>query len=209
MRVALLLAALVSAGALAAPPEDAPLEDLGDRLRFGLSAGIGTIIPLRTLLVEGEARFGYQVTSRFSAFAVGGGTWGTSSNTYLAFVGGIVEYLPVDFLSVGGGVVFGYGRVAGFNPDRPSFEEGPTFISEPDAAGFSGTFKPGLDLRVGWNTARGRPPGFRRLGLTFGFDLKMFFHTDLKLLWGPGLGTVTNQSILTFAPMVVVGFDSR
>ena len=90
-------------------------------------------------------------------------------------------------------------------------DDGPLSISEPATAGSGGTFKPGLDLRFGFNTAPGRPPGFRRLGFTFGFDAKLFFHTDLNFGWGQ-LGrpvVTTTQSIVTISPMVVIGFDSR
>jgi hypothetical protein len=214
---------LASGGALAEPPLDAPLADRaladpGDRVRYGVSASLGALVPLKTVMIEAEARFGYQVSNQFSAFAMGGASWGFGSGTYLLFLGGIAEFSPIDCCYVGAGPVFAYGRVnVSTFSSAPSTDVTLVSVDEPDAAGAFGVFKPGLDLRFGFNTGQGRPPAFRRPGFTIGVDVKIFFHTDLKLGWSGTTGgrfgaftlANTTESIVTFTPMIVLGFDSR
>jgi hypothetical protein len=206
----LLLSAVLSTAALAQQPGDAPLvlEDLGRRVRWGLSASVGLIVPLTGFMIQAEARFGYQASRQFGAFIVGGAGTGFGG-TYFIHTGAIVEFTPVDFFYLGGGPVAAWGRLARFNAGGT----GLVTVSEPAAAGFNGVWKPGLSVRLGFSTAQSRPPTFRRPGFTFGFEGLLLFHTDMTLGWSqrPSFSppVTTTQSMVTITPMLTLGFDSR
>lgn len=207
---AVVLTALLSSAALAQQPDDAPvLQDLGDRVRWGLSASLGLVVPLAGLMIQAEARFGYQVSRQFSAFIVGGAGTGFGG-TYFIHTGAIVEFCPVDFFYLGGGPIAAWGRLAMFNNSGSG--TGLVTVGEPPSAGFSGVWKPGLSVRFGFSTAQSRPPTFRRPGFTFGFEGLMLFHTDMTLGWQQQQfrpPVTTTQSVITLTPMLVIGFDSR
>ncbi|MDP1824287.1 MAG: hypothetical protein Q8L48_13620 [Archangium sp.] len=207
MRAAL-LCAVFSTGAFAQQFTDAPLEDTGGRVRWGLSASVGAILPIGQLLLQAEARLGYQPSRQFSAYLSGGGSLGVGGS-FLIHAGAIAEFSPVDFFYLGGGPVAAWGRLAMFNFGGT----GLVSVAEPPAAGFSGVWKPGLSLRFGFATAASRPPTFRRPGFTFGFEGLLLFHTDMTLGWSRqpifSPPVTTTQSIVTITPMLTLGFDSR
>lgn len=204
---AVLLTAVLSTAALAQQPGDAPLvlEDLGGRVRWGLSASVGLLVPLTGFMLQAEARFGYQASRQFSAFIIGGAGTGLGG-TFFIHTGAIVEFCPVDFLYLGGGPVAAWGRLAMFNSGGGT---GLVTVAEP---GFTSAWKPGLSVRFGFSTAQSRPPTFRRPGFTFGFEGLLLFHADMTLGWSQrafSLPVTTTQSMVTLTPMLTLGFDSR
>lgn len=203
----MVLTAVLSTAALAQQPVDAPLvlEDLGGRVRWGLSASVGLIVPLTGLMIQAEARFGYQASRQFSAFIVGGAGTGFGG-TFFIHTGALVEFTPVDFFYLGGGPVAAWGRLAMFNSGGGT---GLVTVAEP---GFTAAWKPGLSVRFGFSTAQSRPPTFRRPGFTFGFEGLLLFHPDMTLGWSQrpfSAPVTTTQSMVTITPMLTMGFDSR
>ncbi len=249
MKKTLLLTALVSASAFAqevspppppppppppqqqmyAPPPpsqpamDAPLEDPGGRVRWGVSGNLGWHAPQSAFTIGAEGRIGYQVSNMFAAYAVVGATAGfgigaqvsvsgaSASITALSYyyLGAIAELMFADLFYVGGGPVIANGGLVGVSGSATSSGN-----SEAIAIAHVGAM-PGLDLRLGLGFGRARAPSFRRGGFNLGIDALILFHPNAvvireKVVNGTGTGSVrTNELAVTVTPMLTLGYDAR
>lgn len=246
MKKTIVLAALVSSAAFAqetpppppppapaaavapAPmPADAPMEDTGGRVRWGLNANIGWHAPSPAFTLGGEGKIGYVFSNLFNAYAVIGGTFGigfgvntsipgaaTASITAISYYyfGAIAELMFGNLFYVGAGPIFASGGYAGVTAGADS--SGVAEVSTITSAGF----KPGVDLRLGLGFGRPKgPPSFRRGGFNLGLDAMMLFHPNSLITTvkadGPngsaGASVTTNGLTVSVVPMLTLGYESR
>jgi|GEM_PF-2667203 hypothetical protein len=244
MNKTLLLTALVSASAFAqeampppppppppqpiavAPaPADAPMEDPGGRVRWGVSGNLGWHIPTPAFTLGAEGRIGYQVSNMFSAYAVLGGTFGlgfgvsTSVNgasvtaTVLSYwyFGALAELMLGNLFYVAGGPILANGVYATALVGASS--EGRAQVANVTAAGW----KPGIDIRLGLGLGRQHPaPSFRRGGFNIGLDALILFHPNSIITTvtadangNAGAGVTTNGLTASVVPMLMLGYDGR
>lgn len=247
MRNSLLLTALVSASAFAQetppppppplpPPQpvavaspvsrpmDAPMEDPGGRVRWGVSGNLGWHIPQSAFTFGAEGRIGYQVSNLFSAYAIVGGTVGLgiggSVNTTGASVsitalsyyyfGAIGEVMLGDLFYFGGGPVLANGALAGVSASGGTGGAGVTTVVDTG-------LMPGLDLRLGLGLGRPHgPPSFRRGGFNLGINALILLHPDTTVGRASvnadgtlGAEIKSNELIATVTPMLMLGYDAR
>lgn len=238
MNKTLLLTALVSASAFAqetppppppAPPPsapmvaDAPMEDPGGRVRWGVSGNLGWHLPQSAFTFGAEGRIGYQVTNMFGAYAIVGGTVGLGiggnvsasgasvSITALSYYyfGAIAELMFGNLFYVGAGPVLANGALAGVSASGGTSGAQVTTVV---AAGL----KPGLDVRLGLGFGRQRPPSFRRGGFNLGLDALILFHPNAIVGratansdGSAGAEVKTNELAVTVTPMLTLGYDGR
>lgn len=242
MKTTLLLTALVSASALAqesAPPPpppqpvaaapmpmDAPMEDPGGRVRWGVSGNLGWHLPSSAFTFGAEGRIGYQISNMFGAYAIVGGTVGLGfgvstsiqganvSITALSYYyfGAIAELMLGNLFYVGGGPVLANGAYVGASVGASA--DGVAEVKNIVAAGL----KPGLDIRLGLGLGRASgPPSFRRGGFNLGLDALILFHPNSIITTiradGPngtaGAGVTTNGLTVSLVPMLMLGYDAR
>lgn len=243
MKKTLVLAALVSSAAFAqetpppppmppptaaapAPAADAPMEDTGGRVRWGLSANIGWHAPSPALTFGGEGKIGYVFSNLFNAYAVIGGTVGLGfgvntsvqgasvSLTAISYYyfGAIAELMFGNLFYVGAGPIFASGAYVGASVGADA--AGVAEVSNITSAGF----KPGVDLRLGLGFGRPKgPPSFRRGGFNLGLDAMMLFHPNSIITTvkadGPngtaGASVTTNGLTVSVVPMLTLGYESR
>lgn len=202
---------------------DAPLEDPGGRVRWGVSGNLGWHLPQSAFTFGAEGRVGYQVSNMFAAYAVVGGTVGLgiggSVNTSGASVsitavsywyfGALAELMLGNLFYVAGGPVLANGVLAGVSAGGGSGGAQVTTVA-------STGFKPGLDVRLGLGFGRPRPPSFRRGGFNLGLDALVLFHPDAIVGrvqansdGSAGVEVRTQELAVTVTPMLMLGYDSR
>lgn len=241
MKSALVLVSLLSASALAqqetppppppqpmiqAVPVDAPMEDPGGRVRWGVSGNLGWHLPQHAFTLGLEGRVGYQVTNLFSAYAIVGYKVGFGLGVDVSvggakvaanfisnfYVGALAEAIFGNTFFIAGGPVLSNGMLLGGSVGATS-----SGVAQFVGVGSIG-WKPGVDLRLG--LAFGRPrgaPTFRRGGFTLGLDAMILFHPDAVVARatadGPnqafGASVETRETIVTVTPMLMLGYDGR
>lgn len=190
---------------LPARAEEAFLEDTGRRARWGFSAGLGSALGLGGAAMRTELRLGYQVSRRFSLFGVlaGGSSLGPVFGGHFDF-GAAAEFTPVDWFYLGGGLVSSYGTTF------MTVQSAPQFGYAVDPLG--GSFRPALDLRLGFSTGASRPPWFNRFGFNIGVHALLMVHPNMTVTRTSPSGQqsiVRNSVQVAFTPMLTLGFDSR
>ena len=191
---------------LPARAEEAFLEDTGRRARWGFSAGAGSTVGWGGWAMKGELRLGYQVSRRFSLFGLLAGAGG-AANVFGGQVdfGAVAEFTLVDWLYFGGGLVASYGTTSLSLQNTAS-----RFSYATDPLG--GSFRPALDLRIGFSTGASRPPFFSRGGFNIGVHALLMLHPNLTasttLPSGQSAFSPYPAQVI-FTPMLTLGFDSR
>lgn len=240
MNKTLLLTALVATSALAqdaaqpppppapAPvanaPADAPMEDQGGRVRWGVSANIGWHIP-SMFTIGGEGRIGYVFSNLFNAYLIGGGVggFGFGGSVNSGGTGGSVSVSAVSYWYLGAIAELMFGNIfyVGGGPVLASGGFATVGLAASNTAGAISTvthsgFAPGLDLRLGLGFGGQKgPPSFRRGGFNLGLSVLTLFRpgsvvTRLEGGTGGGSATVTtNELFVTAAPMLTLGYDAR
>jgi hypothetical protein len=241
MNKTLLLTALVSASLFAqesAPPppppqplpmanvaSDAPMEDQGGRVRWGLGVNLGWNLPTSAFVGGVEGRIGWQLSRMFSVFGFLGTHFGLGFNASVqgssakggitafgAYYGGaIAEGILADFFSFGGGFLLGSGGYGGIQVGVAS--NGAQTVSVLGQSGFMF----GLDGRLGLNLGRPRgPPSFRRSGFNIGLDVMAIFrpNTTIATETSDAMGNFTANATTTaltasVIPMLTLGYDAR
>ncbi len=210
--------------AMAPAPADAPMEDPGGRVRWGVSGNLGWHIPQSAFTIGAEGRIGYQISNMFSAYAILGGTAGfgigasvsvtgaSASITALSYyyLGAIAEFMFGNLFYVGAGPVIANGGLVGVSGSGST-----TGNSEAMAIAHGGPM-PGLDLRLGLGLGRQHPaPSFRRGGFNIGLDALILLHPNStvireKTVNGTSQGSITtNELAVTVTPMLTLGYDGR
>jgi hypothetical protein len=237
----LLLTALVSASAFAqetAPPPpppqpapvamvaaDAPMEDPGGRVRWGMGVNLGWNIPTSAFVGGVEGRVGWQLSRMLSIFGFLGAHFGLGINASVQgsvaqggvtlfgayYAGAIAEAMLADFFYFGGGALIGSGGYGGFQVGANS--NGATTVSELGQLGLMF----GIDGRLGINLGRPKgPPSYRRSGFNIGLDVMAIFRPNTVIATqtadaSGNFGATVNTNALTASviPMLTLGFDSR
>ena len=203
-------------------PADAPVEDPGGRVRWGVSGNLGWHFPSSAFTFGIDGRVGFQISNLFSAYAIfgagagfgfGGGTQGVSATalTYI-YLGGIAELMFADLFFVGAGPVLAQGAYVGGEVGLSS-----AGISQTIGVSSVG-IKPGLDLRLGIQLGKTNQETHRRGGFSIGLDVLTLMHLDSTITTtrrdGPG-GTTgtpivrTGQLGVSVIPMLMLGYDAR
>lgn len=199
--------------------------DKGGRIRWGTSGNVGWHLPQSMFTIGAEGRIGYQVNNIFSAYGVVGGTAGfgfgvsagfsgvsvSASAISYWYIGGIAEAMFGNLFYVGGGPVLARGGLAGANIGVDS--AGVAQVQEVASSGF----KPGINFRVGFGFGRPMGASHRRSGFNLGIDTLTLFHPNTTVVTtkadGPngsaGIAVTTNETIVSFVPMLTFGYDSR
>lgn len=188
---------------------DAPLSDQGGRVRFGVSAQAGWRTFVSVFVIDVELHVGMQVTQWWSAYGLVKASYSTSGivgNTGAPFIGAIgvmVEAMLNNHIYFAVGPLLGYGTFTGLDAERAI----PRFIVEQNGA----SIKPGFDVRLGFATARSRPPRFARNGVSIGFELVGLYHHELAEISFGGFGGAPSRMAPSwiFTPMVSIGIDTR
>ena len=204
------LTAILLVVAFTARAEEIILEDRGHRLRGGASVELGTALGWGGASLRAEGRVGYQISPTIGVFGLmaGGGTFAGQYGGQFDF-GVILEVMPIQWFYFGGGLVgsFGYSQVT---TPSDSIYASETFR---DDGGFS--FRPAIDLRVGFSTGRSLPPYFNRSGLSVGIHMLGVLHPNMYALpsYDGSFGIVGPTSrpavLMIFTPAISLGFDFR
>lgn len=203
-------------------PEDI---DKGGRIRWGTSGNVGWHLPQSMFTIGAEGRIGYQVNNIFSAYGIVGGTAGfgfsanagfsgvsvTASAISYWYIGGIAEAMFGNVFYVGGGPVLARGGLGGASIGVDS--SGVAQVQQVASSGF----KPGINLRLGFGFGRPLGESHRRSGFNLGIDTLTLFHPNTTVVTtkadGPngsaGVSVTTNETIVSFVPMLTFGYDSR
>lgn len=203
-------------------PADAPLEDEGGRVRWGISGNLGWHVPQSAFTIGAEGRVGYQFTNVLSLYATVGFTGGFGigasgtvaagridlTGLYYYYFGALAELMFGDLFYVAGGPVFASGALAGISGVSGG-SSGQVTLTYADGV------KPGIDLRLGLGLGRARPPSFRRGGFNIGLDALILFHPNSEVVRISGDGSggrveVTSRELsTTVTPMLMLGYDAR
>ena len=242
MNKTLLLTALVSASVFAqesAPPppppqplpmanvaSDAPMEDPGGRVRWGLGVNLGwQVVPTSAFVGGLEGRVGWQLSRMFSVFGFLGTHFGLGINASVQgssakggitafgayYAGAIAEGILADFFYFGGGALVGSGGYGGIQVGVAS--NGSQTVSTLAQGGFMF----GLDGRLGLNLGRTRgPPSYRRSGFNIGLDVMAIFRPNTVIVTETSdasgnftSGVTTNALTASVVPMLTLGYDAR
>lgn len=190
---------------LPAGAEELVLQDKGQRLRAGASAEVGSVLGWGGVALRGEGRVGYQLSPKVSLFGVmawGGkvtGVWGSQFD-----FGVIAELIPIEWFYCGAGLVASYGSIQVTN------SAGTELLY--DVA--DGSFRPALDLRLGFATGRSLPPFFNRGGLSIGLHALVTLHPNMLATPAfpfSGVAPPIPRAVVlvTFTPVLSLGFDFR
>lgn len=204
-------------------PADAPTEDQGGRIRWGISGNLGWHLPQHAFTLGLEGRIGYQFSNFLSAYLAAGftGGFGVGGNynaqgvsvsltaLFYYYFGAIAEVMLGDLFYFGGGPVLANGALAGL------FASGTSAGSELTTVVATGV-KPGLDLRLGLGFGRAKLPSFRRGGFNLGLDGLILFHPDSTIgravadSSGRFGAEIKSQGLaVTLTPMLTLGYDAR
>ncbi len=208
--------------AYATTPQDAPTEDRGHRVRWGVSAAIGWHLPYHALGVGLEGRVGYQFNSVFSTYVTFGAQLGVGlgigvtnssasvSGTFMGhYVMGLIgEAFLGDRFYVGAGPAFGVGTlaVAGINASSAG-----GVITGVGSYGF----KPGFDVRLGFAFGKKNPVTHRRGGFNIGLDALVLYHPGAVFTrveandMGANVEVMFQDKMWTVTPMLTLGYDAR
>lgn len=214
----------VEATASALPPsatveEEETTQDPGGRLRWGVSGNLGWHFPHSAFTLGLEGRFGYQVSDLFGAYAILGGTAGfglggsvspsgalvSAAALARGYLGAIAELLLRNTFFVGAGPVFALGLASAISPGGTD-GVGTAFFSH-SGPSF------GLDVRLG--VQLGRKTAARKSGFSLGLSALTLLHPDTTVVRsqaGMNGGTIdvtTTELMVTFTPMLMLGFDWR
>jgi hypothetical protein len=200
-------------------------EDLGGRVRWGISGNLGWHLPQSMFTIGSEGRIGYQVSNMLSVYGAIGGTAGFGFNADVGFegvkvslnaisyyyLGAIAEAMFGDLFYVGGGPVIASGAIAGITTGVSA--DGVAEVTEVASAGF----KPGFNVRFGLGFGKPTRPSMRRGGFNLGVDVLTLFHPSSIFVTtradGPngeaGASITTTGLAVSVVPMLTLGYDSR
>ncbi|MBL8911692.1 MAG: hypothetical protein JNM17_13455 [Archangium sp.] len=189
---------------------DAPLFDQGGRIRFGASVQGGWRTLSSSFVIDLDARVGMQVTQWWSLYglvkvnlATSSGFTSTASGAPLiGAIGVMVETMLNNHIYFAVGPLLGYGTFSGAEIEGRAI---PRLVIEQNGA----SFKPGFDVRLGFATARSRPPRFSRSGASIGFELVGLYHFQLSELTFGGTPPTPIAPWWVFTPMLSIGIDTR
>jgi hypothetical protein len=200
-------------------------EDLGGRVRWGVSANLGWHLPQSMFTIGSEGRIGYQISNMLSVYGAIGGTAGFGFGASVGFdgvevslnaisyyyLGAIAEAMFGDLFYVGGGPVLANGAIAGITTGVDP--DGVAEVTEVASAGI----KPGLNIRFGLGFGKPSGPSMRRGGFNLGIDTLTLFHPSSVFVKtradGPngeaGASVTTTGLAVSVIPMLTLGYDSR
>jgi hypothetical protein len=211
---------------VAAPVAAAPIEPKDEsRARFGLSLNGGSFFPGPfTIALGAEARLGYQLNNDVGVYGQLGGTAGLGAGTSTDgasatasvsavtywYLGANIESLLGESFFVAGGAAIGrggWGVLSGTVAASSSrAASGSTVVA--------GGLMPQFNARIGFAPGKRALDGTKR-GLSFAFDLRALLapNSERNEVVVGANGASTNQRTSTFAvgfaPMLMIGFDTR
>ncbi len=209
----------------ATQPDDAPLEDPGGRIRWGVSGRLGWNIPSPAFTMGGEGRIGWQLTKVFSAYMAIGGTAGLGFGVKANFDGASVQITALSYYYFAALAELYLGNLF-FVAAGPVLANG-GFVGATLGASADGVAEqrnivatgitPGIDIRLGLGLPGAPRASFRRMGFNVGLDAMILFHPNSVITTvradGPNgrasAGVTSNGMTISVVPMLMLGYDMR
>ncbi|MBX7116357.1 MAG: hypothetical protein K1X64_18675 [Myxococcaceae bacterium] len=206
-------------------PDDAPLEDPGGRIRWGVSGKLGWNVPSPAFTMGGEGRVGWQLSKIFSAYLAIGGTGGFGFGVKADFEGAAIQITALSYYYFAALAELYLGNLF-FVAAGPVLANG-AFVGATLGASADGVAEqrnivatgitPGVDIRLGLGFPGAPRASFRRMGFNIGLDAMILFHPDSIITTvradGPNgsasAGVKSNGLTVSVVPMLMLGYDMR
>lgn len=205
------------------PPQqsaDAPAEDEGGRVRWGVNAQLGAFFPATSVVFGLEGRVGYQFSPLFAVYGdIGGvGGFGIGASASSSGASATVSLTSFWHLGVNAELTLGDHFYVAAGPHFASAAWG-TITATGGTSGGSGSLgaaygpMPALDVRLGFMTGAKRPGGGRR-GFSIGLDaMTLFAFNGITATasgndMGGGASIERRGLVVGIAPTLTLGFDS-